>query len=379
MDKAHLSRILARFRARGLAQSRVSPKHGKQMILTLTEAGRKTFAAADAAARAQVDALLLPVDERGRERLAEAMRDIRAALEDREAEDPGVCLRPLKPGDVGWIIHRQAVLYHQEYGWDWTYEGLASRILGDFVAEFDPSREDGWVAERRGAIAGSIFLMKSDDPAVAKLRLLYVEPSARGLGIGRTLVGACIARAREFGYHELTLWTNDVLVSARRIYQAAGFRLVSEAPAPFVRPRSRRADLGARFGLTASGTRRLRSASPRLEGLTGAPTAWYLSLIDTDVAWPAHGKSAMATAKIFMHGRSQAVRLPKEFRLPGKEVRVSKVGDKVILEPLSAENPLLDWKAFWAEIDALGGENLFRDGPPADPPVEPDRRKFLEP
>jgi len=228
MDKAHLSRILARFRARGLAQSRVSPKHGKQMILTLTEAGRKTFAAADAAARAQVDALLLPVDQCGRERLAEAMRDIRTALEDREAESPGVRLRPLKPGDVGWIIHRQAVLYNQEYGWDWTYEGLASRILGDFVAEFDPSREDGWVAELHGAIAGSIFLMKSDDPAVAKLRLLYVEPSA--LGIGRTLVGACIARAREFGYRELTLWTNDVLISARRIYEAAGFRLVSEAP-----------------------------------------------------------------------------------------------------------------------------------------------------
>ena len=230
MDKAHVSRILARFRARRLAQGRVSPKHGKQIMLTLTEAGRKTFAAAEAAARAQVDALLLPVDERARERLAEAMRDIRAALEDREAEDTGVCLRPLKPGDVGWIIHRQAVLYNQEYGWDWTYEGLASRILGDFVAEFDPSREDGWVAERRGAIAGSIFLMKSGDPAVAKLRLLYVEPSARGVGLGRALVDTCIARARELGYRELTLWTNDVLVSARRIYQAAGFRLVSEAP-----------------------------------------------------------------------------------------------------------------------------------------------------
>ena len=230
MDKAHVSRILARFRARRLAQGRVSPKHGKQIMLTLTEAGRKTFAAAEAAARAQVDALLLPVDERARERLAEAMRDIRAALEDREAEDTGVCLRPLKPGDVGWIIHRQTVLYNQEYGWDWTYEGLASRILGDFVAEFDPAREDGWVAERRGAIAGSIFLMKSDDPAVAKLRLLYVEPSARGAGLGRALVDTCIARARDLGYRELTLWTNEVLVSARRIYQAAGFRLVSEAP-----------------------------------------------------------------------------------------------------------------------------------------------------
>ena len=230
MDKAHLSRIVARFRARGLMQSRVSADHGKHRLLTLTDVGQKAFAAAEAAARAQVDALLTPIGEGGRERLAEAMRDIRAALNGREAEEGDLSLRPLRPGDVGWIIHRQTVLYHQEYGWDWTYEGLASRILGAFVAEFDPVREDGWVAERGGAIVGSIFLMKSDDPAVAKLRLLYVEPSARGLGLGRTLVATCVERARELGYRELTLWTNDVLVAAHRIYQAAGFRLISEAP-----------------------------------------------------------------------------------------------------------------------------------------------------
>ena len=230
MDKAHLSRIVARFRARGLAASRVSPDHRKHRLLTLTEAGRKTFAAADAAARTQMDALLEPIDFSARTRLVEAMRLIRAALNDREAKEGDLSLRRLLPGDVGWIIHRQAVLYHEEYGWDWTYEALASRILGDFVAGFDPAREDGWVAERGGAIAGSIFLMKSDDPTVAKLRLLYVEPSARGAGLGRTLVATCIARARELGYRELTLWTNDILVAARRIYQAAGFRLVSEAP-----------------------------------------------------------------------------------------------------------------------------------------------------
>jgi DNA-binding MarR family transcriptional regulator/N-acetylglutamate synthase-like GNAT family acetyltransferase len=230
MDKAHLSRIVARFRARGLTQSRVSADHGKLRLLTLTDAGRKAFAAAEAAARAQVDALLRPIGEGGRERLMEAMGDIRAALRDREAQEAEVSLRRLRPGDVGWIIHRQTVLYYQEYGWDWTYEGLASRILGAFVAEFDPAREDGWVAERRGAIVGSIFLMKSDDPAVAKLRLLYVEPSARGAGLGRTLVATCIARARELGYRGLSLWTNDVLIAARRIYVAAGFRLVSEAP-----------------------------------------------------------------------------------------------------------------------------------------------------
>jgi DNA-binding MarR family transcriptional regulator/N-acetylglutamate synthase-like GNAT family acetyltransferase len=230
MDKAHVSRIVARFRAGGLMQSRVSAEHGKHRLLTLTGAGRKAFAAAEAAARTQVDALLLPIGEGGRERLIEAMRDIRATLDGNSPENGEAGLRRLRPGDVGWIIRRQTVLYHQEYGWDWTYEGLASRILGQFVAEFDPAKEDGWIAERRGAIVGSIFLMKSDDPAVAKLRLLYVEPSARGTGLGRRLVATCIARARELGYRELTLWTNDVLVAARRLYQAAGFRLMSEAP-----------------------------------------------------------------------------------------------------------------------------------------------------
>ena len=230
MDKGHLSRIVARFVTRGLASTRVSPNHRKHRPISLTDAGRKVFAGAEAAARGQVDALLEPIDPGGRNRIIEAMRDIRMALRDREAPDGEVSLRPLRPGDVGWIIHRQTVLYTQEYGWDWTYEGLASRILGTFVAEFDPTREDGWVAERGGAIVGSIFLMKSDDPRVAKLRLLYVEPSARGAGVGRKLVDTCIARARELGYRELILWTNDILVAARRIYQAAGFRLVSEEP-----------------------------------------------------------------------------------------------------------------------------------------------------
>jgi DNA-binding MarR family transcriptional regulator/N-acetylglutamate synthase-like GNAT family acetyltransferase len=230
MDKAHLSRIVARFIARGLASSRVNPSHRKHRMISLTDAGREVFAAADAGARAQVDALLEPIDAAGRNRLAEAMRLIRAALRDRDAESQEVSLRPLRPGDVGWITYRQGVLYHEEYGWDWTYDGLVSRILGAFVAEFDATSEDGWVAERGGAIVGSVFLMKSDDPAVAKLRLLYVEPSARGAGVGRMLVATCISRARQLGYHELTLWTNDILVAARRIYQAAGFQLVNEAP-----------------------------------------------------------------------------------------------------------------------------------------------------
>jgi hypothetical protein len=179
MDKAHLSRIFARLRARKLVRSRVSEAHGKHVLLFLTDAGSQAFAAADTGAKAQIDALLSPVDAAGRERLVKAMRDVRAVLGDRETQDGEPRLRSLAPGDIGWIVHRQTVLYHQEYGWDWTYEGLASRILGAFVAEFDPAREDGWVAERRGAIVGSIFLMKGDGPGVAKLRLLYAERARR--------------------------------------------------------------------------------------------------------------------------------------------------------------------------------------------------------
>jgi GNAT superfamily N-acetyltransferase len=137
-------------------------------------------------------------------------------------------LREPKVGELGWVIHRQAVLYAQEYVWDWTYEGLIAGILAEFVAKYDAAREQAWIAEHDGKVAGSIFLMRSDNPLSAKLRLLYVEPAARGLGIGTALVAACAARARSIGYRRLTLWTNDVLVSARRLYEAAGFVLIAE-------------------------------------------------------------------------------------------------------------------------------------------------------
>jgi GNAT superfamily N-acetyltransferase len=141
---------------------------------------------------------------------------------------PPFQLREPKVGELGWVIHRQAVLYAQEYVWDWTYEGLIAGILAEFVAKYDAAREQAWIAEHDGKVAGSIFLMRSDNPLSAKLRLLYVEPAARGLGIGTALVAACVARARSIGYRRLTLWTNDVLVSARRLYEAAGFVLIAE-------------------------------------------------------------------------------------------------------------------------------------------------------
>jgi DNA-binding MarR family transcriptional regulator/N-acetylglutamate synthase-like GNAT family acetyltransferase len=228
MDKAHLSRIVARLRARGIINSRINPSHAKHRLLSLTDAGHSAFAQLEAGTRSQLDALLAPVEGEARQRLVTAMQDIKDALGERKVQAGEVRLRGLQPGDIGWIAHRQMLLYHREYDWDWTYEGLVCEILGRFVACFDPAREDGWVAERDGSIAGSVFLMKSDDPAVAKLRLLYVEPSARGAGIGRKLVQTCIDRAKALGYLKLTLWTNDILVAARRLYLAAGFRLVDE-------------------------------------------------------------------------------------------------------------------------------------------------------
>ena len=273
-DKAHLSRILARFRTRGFVTSQPDPEHRKRLKLALSNAGRAAFAQMDAGTRAQMETILSPLGRDKQQRLFSAMREIKTVLGGAASEvtptqpsprrqrrpfakriwrppvagegfhdscpspsmgevrrgwkSPDITLRPLQVGDLGWITHRQAVLYAQEYGWDWRYEGLVGGIMSRFAAEFDPAREDAWVAEHDGAIAGSIFLMKGDDPATAKLRLLYVEPAARGLGIGRTLVATCIARAHALGYARLTLWTNDVLVSARKIYQAAGFTLVAE-------------------------------------------------------------------------------------------------------------------------------------------------------
>jgi GNAT superfamily N-acetyltransferase len=139
-------------------------------------------------------------------------------------------LRAPRVGDLGWIVHRQAALYAEEYGWDWTYEGLIAGILSDFVKTYDPAREQAWVAEVDGAVAGSVFLMAAPQPGTARLRLLYVEPSARGLGLGRRLVEACVERTRALGYLRLELWTNSILVAARRIYETAGFSLVEEAP-----------------------------------------------------------------------------------------------------------------------------------------------------
>jgi DNA-binding MarR family transcriptional regulator/GNAT superfamily N-acetyltransferase len=228
-DKAHLSRILARLGARGLVAAEPSPRHARHRLLSLTAAGRAAFAKLDNATIAQMSAMIAPLDACAVKELTDAMGVISSILDQPARSDgPTYSLRAPRVGDLGWIIHRQARLYAEEYGWDWRFEGLIAGIVEHFIANFDSASEAAFIAERAGAIVGSIFLVRGDEPTTAKLRLLYVEPSARGLGIGAALTAACIERARAFGYARLTLWTNDVLVSARRIYEAAGFKLVAE-------------------------------------------------------------------------------------------------------------------------------------------------------
>lgn len=228
MDKAHVSRIVGRFRKAGLLKSRPNPAHGKQLLLSLTAAGKKAFKQLNDGTESQIASLLAPLTAENRQRLSKAMEEVQTILGPKPAPAKVVQFRPLKVGDLGWITHRQAVLYTQEYGWDWTYEGLVGRILGEFAEHFDAACEDAWIAEVDGQVVGSVFLMKTEDEKVAKLRLLYVDPAARGLGVGTRLVRLCIERARELGYSALTLWTNDVLRSARKIYEAAGFVLQEE-------------------------------------------------------------------------------------------------------------------------------------------------------
>lgn len=229
LDAGYLSRILKKFEARGLLDRAPSRRDARQSVLELTAAGRAAFKPLDEASQAEFTAMLEKLTAEQRERLLAAMATIRTLLEEGTEPEPPFILRPHRPGDIGWVISRQAALYHREYGWDESFEALVAEIGAEFLKSFDPERENCWIAERNGEVVGSVFLVRQSDE-VAKLRLLYVEASARGLGLGRRLVAECIAFARAKGYKTLTLWTNDVLVSARRIYEAAGFTLVAEEP-----------------------------------------------------------------------------------------------------------------------------------------------------
>lgn len=236
LDPGYLSRMLHKLERRRLIARTTSPSDGRQQHLQLTDKGHATFLELDERARADVAALLDELDHGSRRDVVDAMSTIARALESPGASHRvdgtgGVVLRPPKAGDLGWVVASHGALYMAEYGWDWRFEGLVAKIVADFVEHFDARKDRCWIAERSGENVGSIFLVRhADRPGVARLRLLLVDPSARGLGLGRRLVDECTTFARQAGYHTITLWTNNVLTSARRIYEAAGYQLVDAKP-----------------------------------------------------------------------------------------------------------------------------------------------------
>jgi DNA-binding MarR family transcriptional regulator/GNAT superfamily N-acetyltransferase len=228
LDAGYLSRILARLQKQGILRREASPADGRLSLLALTEKGRRIFKALDRRQEEDVAALLGRVPASGQRRLVESMRAIEEILlvPAGKSNEPFV-IRQHRPGDMGWITHRHGVLYSQEYGYDERFEALVAKIVGEFIEHFDPARERCWIAERRGEIAGSVFLVKKS-ATVAKLRLLYVEPAARGQGIGARLMDECIRFARHARYRKITLWTQSELVAARHLYRQKGFELVGE-------------------------------------------------------------------------------------------------------------------------------------------------------
>ena len=224
LDQGYLSRILASFERQDLIAKRVAAGDGRVRLLYLTTKGRTAFARLDARAQAATLAMLDAHGETEQQEIVHHMQALLRLLSPQTRTAPAILLRPQRPGDLGWVVHRQAILYAREYGWDASYETLIADIVGKFR---NGVGEQCWIAELEGAPAGAVFVMRESD-AVARLRLLHVESFARGNGLGRLLVDSCVGFARGAGYKTLRLWTNDVLVSARRIYQAAGFTLTKE-------------------------------------------------------------------------------------------------------------------------------------------------------
>ena len=232
LDDGYLSRILRTFRKRGLIARTPAETDRRQRLLALTPRGRSLFASLNARSDDQVATMLRELSPSDQDRLVDAMRTIESLLL-RDGSAPAnrapYLLRQHRPGDMGWVVYRHGVLYSQEYGWDERFEALVAGIVAQFIEQFDPKRERCWIAEKEGDNVGSVFLVKHTT-TVAQLRLLLVEPTARGLGIGQRLVDECVRFARQAGYRKITLWTNSVLHAARRIYERTGFVLVKEEP-----------------------------------------------------------------------------------------------------------------------------------------------------
>jgi DNA-binding MarR family transcriptional regulator/N-acetylglutamate synthase-like GNAT family acetyltransferase len=233
LDEGYLSRVLRSFEQRGLVRKKSSAVDARRKSLALSNRGRRFFASLDARSRAEVAAILGKLSIAAQSRVVEAMRSIGGLLgqpqTDARQRQPPYVLRPPQPGDIGWVVHRHGVLYAQEYGYDERFEALVAEIAAGFVRRFDPKRERCWIAEREGEIVGSVFLVRKSK-TTAKLRLLLVEPQARGLGIGGRLVDECVGFARRAGYRKLMLWTQSELSAARHLYALAGFRKIDEKP-----------------------------------------------------------------------------------------------------------------------------------------------------
>jgi DNA-binding MarR family transcriptional regulator/GNAT superfamily N-acetyltransferase len=226
LDAGYMSRMLRRFHKSVLIRRQGSPDDARQTLLSLTARGRKAFAPIEARSNRQVGVMLSRLPAARRDDLVSALTTAESLLSEPANAAREVILREPKPGDLGWIVARHAVLYAREYGWADEFEGLCAQIVADYAKNFDARCERCWIAERNGENVGSVFLVK-DSEGVARLRLLLVEPSARGLGVGKRLTAECVKFARRCGYRRITLWTHSVLTAARHIYEQAGFRLTS--------------------------------------------------------------------------------------------------------------------------------------------------------
>ena len=225
LDPGYLSRILRGFNKRGLLLRKSSESDGRRRHLSLSHKGKNVFGELDSRTQAEIEKMLTRLSSFEQRQLVEAMHMIERLLGARSEPKTPYLLRSHQPGDMGWVIHRHGALYAQEYGWDERFEALVAEIAAKFIHKFDPKRERCWIAERDGSNAGSVFLVRESEK-VARLRLLLVEPSARGLGIGNRLVEECTRFARRAGYKKITLWTQSILHAARHIYKKAGYRMV---------------------------------------------------------------------------------------------------------------------------------------------------------
>ncbi|MEU8412360.1 helix-turn-helix domain-containing GNAT family N-acetyltransferase [Amycolatopsis japonica] len=227
LDAGYASRLLARLEGRGLLTRERSDEDARRQLVRLTENGRKAFAVLDERSVGRIGSLLGRFADDEQRRLLGAMDTITSLVGER-ASDPTLVLRPPRPGDFGWVVHRHGALYSREYGWDERFEALVARVVAEYVDRRGDPRQAGWIAELDGERVGSIFCMPAEDGVTAKLRMLLLEPAARGRGVGKRLVSECVEFARASGYPAMELWTVSLLEAARAIYQKAGFQLVSE-------------------------------------------------------------------------------------------------------------------------------------------------------